>query len=62
MKEVLDEDSQSYGDENNEESSDEDGVIKMDFSSKTKIEKPKQSGQGITALKFMQKSEQKHKE
>ena len=60
MKEVLD--SQSDGDENNEESSDEDGVIKMDFSSKNKAEKPKQSGQGITALKFMQKSEQKHKE
>jgi hypothetical protein len=44
MKEVLDEDSQSDGDENDNESSDEDGVIKMDFSSKTKIEKPKQSG------------------
>jgi hypothetical protein len=57
MKEVLDEDSESAGDANSEESSDADGVIKMDFSSKNKTDKPKQSGQGITALKFMQKSE-----
>jgi hypothetical protein len=34
----------------------------MDFTSKSKTEKPKQGGQGITALKFMQKSEQRQKE
>jgi hypothetical protein len=34
----------------------------MDFRSKSKSEKPKESGQGITALKFMQKSEQRQKE
>jgi hypothetical protein len=57
MKEVLDDDSKSGSDENHEDSSDEDGIIKMDFSAQNKTEKPKQSGQGITALKFMQKSE-----
>jgi hypothetical protein len=31
MKEVLDEDSDDAGDANSEKSSDEDGVIKMDF-------------------------------
>ena len=62
MREVLQEDSQSDVDANSEESSGEEGVIKMDFTSKSKTEKPKQGGQGITALKFMQKSEQRQKE
>lgn len=40
MRDVLDEDSENKGDESQEpESSDEDGVIRMDFTSKKKTEK-----------------------
>ncbi len=62
MRGVLNEGSDDEGAANSEESSNEEGVIKMDFSSKKKTGKPTQSGQGITALKFMQKSEQKQRE
>ena len=40
MRDVLDEDSEKEGPESQEhESSDEDGVIRMDFTSKNKTEK-----------------------
>lgn len=58
MREALDE-SENEAAAQEEVSSDKEGVIKMDFSSKKKSEKAKQTGQGITALKFMQKSEQR---
>lgn len=62
MKEVLGEDSQNEEDVSEDQSSDGDGMIKMDFSSSKKSEKAKQGATGITALKFMQKSELKQKE
>lgn len=59
MRDVMDEGNGSAHSE--AESSDEDGIIKMDFTSKKQSDKSKPA-QGITALKFMQRSELKQKE
>lgn len=50
MRDVMDEGNGSAHSE--AESSDEDGIIKMDFTSKKQSDKSKPA-QGITALKFM---------
>lgn len=63
MKKVLEEDSNDQSEKNEEESSSEDDdVIKMDFSKPAEVKQSKQKEQGITALKFMKRSEEKQKE
>ena len=67
MKAALDSDvegSDEGMESEQQEESEDDGMIKMDFSAKNKkmheVQKPKEKG--ITAMKFMKKSEDKAKE
>lgn len=66
MKEELDSnvDESDEGMESEQEESDDDGMIKMDFSAKNKkaLDVQKPAEKGITAMKFMKKSEEKAKE
>jgi hypothetical protein len=59
MKKVLEGDSESENEESKSGSSEDDEVIKMDFSKSAGAKESKPKEQGITALKFMKRSEEK---
>jgi len=64
MQAALEDGSDEADDEEaeDEDMSEDDGVIKMDFQEGKNIKKAKKTDKGINAMKFMTKSEDKHKE